>query len=155
MPTYLLSVRALLRLSVRSQHALVLCRKCQIPILTAPCNIGRPDLYCPFGCRSHHKSTESNRRSTEYYRTEEGRSKKRQINANRTLKAIPHVPSSVPRASSSRLVEHLRQILSRVYLRVWSLEETEIFLSYVLRQRSLDIRAGMNQYAHSSFLQPP
>jgi len=71
-------------------------------------------MRCPFGCRTHHQKSESDRRSTDYYRTDEGKSKKRQINADRSSinlpPAIPLIALDIPII----VVEHLRQIFSRV-----------------------------------------
>ena len=49
-------------------------------MLTSPSNRGRDDLRCPMGCRVEHARQERNRLSSEYYRTPEGREKKRELN---------------------------------------------------------------------------
>jgi hypothetical protein len=38
---------------------------------------------CPFGCRQAHRKESSTKRSTEYYRTDEGRAKKKALNEQR------------------------------------------------------------------------
>jgi len=43
-------------------------------------------LRCPFGCREAHRRQRSNERSVEYYRTPEGKIKKKALNANRYKK---------------------------------------------------------------------
>jgi hypothetical protein len=40
-------------------------------------------LRCPFGCRQHHRRQCSCRRSTAYYRTAAGKTKKKRLNARR------------------------------------------------------------------------
>jgi hypothetical protein len=42
-------------------------------------------LRCPFGCRQHHRQQQSNRRSTAFYQTEEGKAKKSELNQRRSL----------------------------------------------------------------------
>jgi len=51
--------------------------------LSSPSNVKRTDLRCPFGCRDAHRRRESSRRSAAYYRTPEGRIKKRALNRRR------------------------------------------------------------------------
>ena len=53
--------------------------------ITDPRNAGRKDLRCPFGCREAHSRRESTKRSTEYYRSESGRFKKRIQNEKRRM----------------------------------------------------------------------
>lgn len=52
-------------------------------MLTSPSNRGRDDLRCPMGCRVEHARLERNRLSSEYYKTPEGREKKKELNKNR------------------------------------------------------------------------
>ncbi len=61
------------------------CKHCRIFFLTDPRNRGRRDLGCPFGCREHHRRQCSTRRTNRHYRTEEGKDKKRQLNAKRSM----------------------------------------------------------------------
>lgn len=62
------------------RRCLTRCRHCRIFFLTHPRNAGRKDLRCPFGCSQAHRRKESIRRSTEYYRGEDGRKYKRRQN---------------------------------------------------------------------------
>jgi hypothetical protein len=48
-----------------------------------PQNANRRDIRCPFGCRKHHKREASNIRVNDYRGTDEGRAKKRELNAQR------------------------------------------------------------------------
>mgnify|MGYP005815549283 CR=1 FL=1 len=63
------------------------CKQCGIRFLTHPRNAGRRDLRCPFGCRQHHRRQRCNQRSSTYYRTPDGRRKKKRLNARRQRKA--------------------------------------------------------------------
>jgi hypothetical protein len=83
------SYRTALRSALRGRDELreccVRCCRCEIEFLTVPANAGREDLRCPFGCRQLHRRQQSNRRSTNYYRTDAGRVKKKRLNARRQL----------------------------------------------------------------------
>ncbi|MEW6381957.1 MAG: hypothetical protein AB1611_20465 [bacterium] len=46
-------------------------------------NAGRSDLMCPFGWRQAHRKECSTKRSTEYYRTDEGKARKKALNEQR------------------------------------------------------------------------
>jgi hypothetical protein len=153
--SYLRAMRDLLRVSPNHQHEIVVCRKCRIRFLTAPCNSERQDMHCPFGCRTHHQKSASNRRSTDYYQTDEGKAKKRQINADRSSTRQQPATSLIPLDLPIIVVEHLRQIFSRLDRRSWSREEVDTFLRGVLRQRSLDIQFRLFQDQRSSPSQPP
>jgi hypothetical protein len=69
-----------LRAKPHRRKCLSRCRHCGIFFLTDPRNAGRGDLGCPFGCSKAHRRRESIRRSTDYYRGEEGRKYKRRQN---------------------------------------------------------------------------
>ena len=73
-------LRSVLIAKPHRRKCLSRCRHCGIFFLTHPRNAGRKDLRCPFGCRRAHRRQESIRRSTEYYRDEEGRKYKRRQN---------------------------------------------------------------------------
>lgn len=153
--SYLRTLRHLRRVSPINQHEVVSCHECHILFLTALCNSDRLDMRCPFGCRGHHQKAESNRRSTEYYRTVEGKSKKRQINAGRLSINIPPATPLIAIEIPVLIVKHLRQIFSRIDHRSWSLAEVEVYLDHLLRQRSLDFQNQLIQDQRSSSLQPP
>jgi hypothetical protein len=89
---YYVVLRSVLREEPRLRRCLCRCRNCRIFFLTHPRNTGRRDLCCPFGCRQARRQQASTRRSTEYYRSREGKVKKRQHNERRRL----------PRPSPSR-----------------------------------------------------
>jgi hypothetical protein len=74
----------------------VCCAHCGIRFLTHPRNVERQDLYCPFGCRKHHRRECGNQRSANYYRTAAGKRKKKLLNAARSgWSASPRPPAQV------------------------------------------------------------
>jgi len=59
-------------------------------------------LRCPFGCRQHHRRKRSCQRSTAYYRTAVGKTKKKRLNARRQgRQAARPQPKGDPQATSS------------------------------------------------------
>ena len=74
----------------------VSCADCGIRFLTHPRNTGRRDLRCPFGCRQHHRRQRSCQRSTAYYRTAAGKTKKKRLNARRQSRQAP--PAAEPQS---------------------------------------------------------
>lgn len=61
--------------------------------LTSRGNRDRCDLRCPLGCRVRHRRAESKRRSGLYYKTSEGRLKKKRHNRRRSAKWQSRKPS--------------------------------------------------------------
>lgn len=110
-------------------------------MLTSPSNRDRDDLRCPMGCRMEHARQERSRLSSEYYRTPEGRNKKKDINKNR--KGSEESPCSDDCEQSdinsdTDLESYLKSILSVVEGRV--VDESEV---QSLIQRS---REELRQY---------
>jgi hypothetical protein len=79
-------------------------------------------LRCPFGCRQHHRRQRSCQRSTAYYRTAAGKTKKKRLNARRqgrqaaqpqatspdsqadhSCAAVPALPASEPLPAAAEL----------------------------------------------------
>ena len=80
----MLLLRSVLRANLSCAACLTRCRHCRIFFLTHPCNVKHCDkLRCPFGCREAHRRQEAIRRSTAYYRDEEGKKRKKNINQRR------------------------------------------------------------------------
>lgn len=77
----------------------VACADCEIRFLTHPRNAGRRSLRCPFGCRQRHRRQRSCQRSTAYYRTAAGKTKKKRLNGRRRGRPAP--PAAQPQAASS------------------------------------------------------
>lgn len=95
---YLWSLRRLLRLCPELQRRLVHCRDCSLAFVTPSCNRKRCDLRCHFGCRVQHERMASMRRSAAWYRTDEGRQNKKDLNARR---APRHRPGRANRATEA------------------------------------------------------
>ena len=141
---YYVLLRSVLSAKPLLRRCLARCRHCRIFFLTHPCNAGRKDLGCPFGCRSAHRKRQSTVRSVAYYRDALGKSKKRALNARRRRpKADGDRPDSVPVPEKSSLrwnllmLEYVRMVVSLIEAR--SVSQTEILqmLSRVLRQHTM------------------
>jgi len=107
---YFRLLRACLRANpTASRELLKKCVDCGVLFLTVAQNSGRSDLRCSFGCRQHHRSQASSLRSSAYYQTAEGRTKKAEQNARRrtasarseSMRADPPVgPAEAPDAEA-------------------------------------------------------
>lgn len=71
--------------SISPGHIWTNCVQCQISFITTNSNRSRSDIRCPFGCRQTHLRAESNRRSTAYNKTEEGKAKKKLLNRRKNI----------------------------------------------------------------------
>lgn len=133
----MLAYYALLRVAlVAKPHLrgrLTRCCECGIFFPTHPRNRGRNDLRCPFGCRQAHRKRCSTQRSVEYYRTPEGKVKKRMQNNKRKRKrkgsggsgAVKKARPEKARAVGydAEMVEHIQMFTSELEGREVSLEE--------------------------------
>jgi hypothetical protein len=102
------------------------------------------------GCRETHANRLGASRATQYYQTQEGRMKKKALNAKRKRKADATPPSDPPSdsieeldqsESDGDLAEYLRSTLSMLEGRSISREEIQRHMERwreELRQRSLD-----------------
>ena len=138
-------VRSVLKEKPHLRKCLTRCRHCQILFFTHPRNAGRNDLGCPFGCREAHRRQEAIRRSTEYYRSPEGKVKKRHLNvarsgqnrlseANFNAKGNADVLCQIDDAT----VGHIQLVTSLVEGRWVGLAEIDAMLERILRQHSID-----------------
>ena len=147
---YYLLLRSVLRTSPLLRRCLVRCRHCRIFFLTHPCNAGRKDLGCPFGCRTANRKRQSNERSVAYYRDALGKNKKRALNGKRTKPkthgdrpaACRSAPSArAPENGSARwntlMLEYVRMVISLIEARSVSRTEIVEMLQRVLRQHTL------------------
>ena len=143
---YYFTLRSVLRAKPYLRRYLTRCRHCQIFFLTHPCNAGRKDLGCPFGCREAHGKQSSSQRSTEYYQTPEGKGKKKIQNQKRCRVQAPAVNASEQAGNHLVWLEHrvgasmlsyLRMALSLIEGRRVSAAEILEMLARVLRQHSL------------------
>jgi hypothetical protein len=142
---YYWAVRSVLRDKPQLRKCLTRCRHCRILFLTHPRNAGRDDLGCPFGCRQAHRKQSAVQRSIEYYRSDAGRIKKKNLNARRSQR--PHLAESA--ASENRfdgqedhvapdIVRHLQVVTSRIEARRVARQEIMELVNEILRQLRID-----------------
>jgi len=145
---YYFVLRSVLRGKSRLRLHLTRCRHCRIFFLTHPCNAKRRDLACPFGCRETHRQRRSTQRSVEYYRTEEGKIKKKIQNDKRNQRQEKN-PSGDPREEGWRelvreefrwdagMVEYVRRVTSWIEGRRVGRGEVLEMLARSVRQHRL------------------
>ena len=142
---YYVLLRSVLRTKPLLRRCLVRCRYCRIFFLTHPCNTGRKDLGCPFGCRGAHRKQQSTVRSVAYYRDPIGKKKKRALNGKRakpnTRGNGPAACRPVPEEGSARwdplMLEYVCMVVSLIEARSVSRTEIVQMLQRVLRQHTL------------------
>jgi len=143
-------VRSVLKEKPHLRKCLTRCRHCHIVFFTHPRNAGRSDLGCPFGCREAHRRKNAIDRSTAYYRTREGRQKKRYLNARRSHPSRLTGPAPDEDHGGSSVtpeaVHHIQLVTSLIEGRDVALAEITTMLDKVLRQHSIDT-AGKMPYA--------
>ena len=144
---YYVVLRSLLRQKPKLRAYVRRCRLCRIYFLTHPRNAGRRDLACAFGCRQVHRRQNSIRRSVEYYRSREGKAKKRWHNQRRRWPRAPtptrarrtdrRLPITEARNLESGIVHYVQMVISLIEGR--RVSETEILhmLVRALRQHSM------------------
>ena len=135
---YYVLLRSILGTQPELRRCLTRCRHCRIFFLTDPCNAGRCDLGCPFGCAQAHRKRQSSQRSTAYYQDEPGKEKKRQQNAKRrkTSTATPPL-ADAPLPCPLPMVEYVRRVTVLIERRVVGWAEVVEMLWRVLRQHSV------------------
>ena len=143
---YYFVLRSVLRAKPCLRQCLTRCRHCRIFFLTHPSNAGRRDLGCPFGCRDEHHKRRSSERSIEYYRSAEGKFKKKMQNgkrtkvaANESLPGQGQAAALEPRETSfnAHTVDYLRMAISLIEGRPVTTAEILEMLSRTMRQHSL------------------
>ncbi|MGA2940204.1 MAG: hypothetical protein ABSF52_24355 [Syntrophobacteraceae bacterium] len=144
---YYFALRFVLKTKPCLRRCLTRCRHCHIFFLTHPCNAGRKDLGCPFGCQEGHGKRCSTNRSVEYYRTPEGKLKKRIQNKKRGMGEAKAVINDcgqcrsnlvlLPYRLGGPMMGYLRMVISLIEGRRVSAAEILEMLARVLRQRSL------------------
>jgi hypothetical protein len=146
-------LRSVLRTNPHLRRHLKRCRHCRIFFLTESSNINRDDLGCPFGCSGSHRRRESSVRSATYYRTDEGRVKKRAFNQRRYLLRPGQSPGSGSEAQDALIpetigvepiIEHVRMATSLIEGRFVSLGEIAGMLGKKGRQHGLTHRYRMD-----------
>lgn len=125
------------------RKSLCRCRFCRIYFLTTPSNRGRADLGCPFGCADNHRHTESINRSNDYYRTPEGKAKKKELNRRRS-DSKPKQSVSIKKRNP--FIFYLHYIMTQIEINAFSITEVELkYQGYlkIVRQHSLEIGSTM------------
>jgi hypothetical protein len=170
-----LSYYAVVRLILREQPELLSClchcRHCGIFFITHPRNAKRTDLGCPFGCREAYRKKRSTERSMAYYRTEEGRLKKRLQNRRRgsngaISEAVDSGKKTEARSERTNLMAsterarlgieaYLGMILSLIEGREVSREEVRSLLKRIVRQHSIAQRPRMDYDSGEVKKSPP
>ena len=144
---YYFVLRSVLRANPCLRRCLTRCRHCGIFFLTHPCNAGRKDLGCPFGCKDAHRKRGSAKRSVEYYSTPEGKFKKKLQNGKRGRAETKAVINDCEQAGKNLVLpEHrigeqmlcyLRMAISLIEGRRVSAAEILEMLARILRQHSI------------------
>ena len=106
------AVRSVLRDKPELRKCLTRCRHRRILFFTHPRNAGRRDLGCPFGCRQARRKQSAKQRSIEFYRSDAGKIKKRNLNARRSQRH--HLAESAsPEKRCARQQEHVSPDIER------------------------------------------
>ena len=121
------------------------CRDCRIRFLSCwsnPLSVRGSGLRRPMGCSRHHRDLESRKRSAEYYRTPEGKQKKKELNRRRSESGRGDVPVAPDPLKRERcLLNYLRFIIVRVDRRRVSRSEVDRLFHEIcrtLRQHGLE-----------------
>jgi hypothetical protein len=153
---YYVQLRSVLRTHPRLRPCLCRCRQCRIFFLTHPRNAGRQDLRCPFGCRVTHRRRNSTQRSVAYYRTQEGKEKKKLQNGKRGRGADPHRRRIVRRPPAGQegmplaaeVVRYVGMVTSLIEGRRVSEEEIREMLARAVRQHRMARRRRIDYILH-------
>jgi hypothetical protein len=122
-------------------HILGRCSQCHIEFITTQSNQGRNDLRCPFGCRQIHKKNESNKRSTAYYKTPEGKNKKKVQNNKRKKNVTCSEENESLSPSLSTTVLYIQLVLTAIYkksLSILAINKLVEMVRIELRQHGLE-----------------
>lgn len=162
---YYVELRSVLPIHPHLRPCLCRCRQCRIFFLTHSRNAGRQDLRCPFGCRAAHRKRSSTERSLAYYRTAEGKEKKKLQNGKRRQGNGPAHPRRRAAARPQReeregmrfdadIVRYVRMVVSLIEGRQVSEREIRKMLVRAVRQHRMARRCRM-EYVLSCFQNGP
>jgi hypothetical protein len=142
---YYWAVRSVLRDKPELRKCLTRCRHCWILFFTHPRNAGRRDLGCPFGCRQAHRKQSAQKRSIEFYRSDAGKIKKKNLNARRSQRhhlaesASPEKRCASQQAHVAPVIErHLQVVCSLIDARRVARQEIIELVTEILRQLRID-----------------
>jgi len=155
---YYCALRYVLRDKPHLRKCLTRCRHCRIFFLTHPRNAGRNDLRCPFGCRQAHGKESAKQRCTEYYRSREGKIKKKYLNECRSQRdpseksleesneeELP--PRALETPLDNQIIIHIQTVTSLIEERVVPLNDILCMVNRILRQLSIG-KGGKIVYAY-------
>jgi len=135
---YFRQLRLVLKDRPHLRPCLKRCRHCRILFFTHPRNSGRIDIDCPFGCRQAHRKQSAATRSIEYYRSCEGKEKKKLLNARRKSRE----KTQVTPGDDHIMTGHLQVVTSLVEGRFVAFSDIDIMVNNILRQLSIDKEAN-------------
>ncbi len=138
-----MAIRFIVRDKPELKNCLTRCRHCQILFFTHPRNAGRKDLGCPFGCREAHRKYKSTERSVAYYRTKEGKGKKKELNRQRkmdTSVSESDEPASNKSDVDHAVILHIQIVISLIEGYMVALDEINDLIVRILRQHPIDLR---------------
>ena len=95
-----------------------------------------------------HRKAASNKRSTAYYQTAEGKIKRRALNQRRSRvarPAPPRPPPQEPTAWPSEIVSHVRVVVSEIEGRPFTFPEILALLTRIVRQHRIARRRRRDQ----------
>jgi hypothetical protein len=147
---YYVELRSVLRTHAHLRSCLCRCRKCRIFFLTHPRNAGRRDLRCPFGCRETHRRRNSTQRSVAYYRTAEGKEKKKLQNGKRGQGADPRRQPAEREGMpfDADIVRYLAMVVTLIESRRVSEAEIREMLARAVRQHRMARRRRIDYVLH-------
>jgi len=158
---YYVHLRSVLRTQTNLRDCLKHCKHCGIFFITHPRNQKRKDLRCPFGCMQSHRALEAKRRSTEYYRTKQGKYKKQLLNRARYLIAKAKKPEASGKQEKGEtgkekpIVEYVQMLTSLIEGREVSMEEIKRMLRKKGRQRSIGRKREVDYIVEKLNKAPP
>jgi hypothetical protein len=122
-----------------------------------PRSAWRDDVRCPFGCRQWHRRRSSTARSLEYYRSDEGKSKKRDLNERRKAEVKKKGKSKAQREAARRasaktkaredILSYVQMLTGMIEDRPVSREEIETMLAEEARQQDMALPSEIEYHA--------
>jgi hypothetical protein len=145
---YYWAIRIVLKQQPELKRCLARCRHCQILFFTHQRNAGRSDLGCPFGCRQAHRRKKSTERSTAYYRSEEGKKKKIELNQRRNrIEDICGSTSDrivgIGIEADQRILLHIQVVVSLIEGYRVVLKIIKTVVAKLLRQHRIDLSKNL------------
>ena len=146
---YYWAIRFVIKQKPELKNYLTRCRHCQILFFTHPRNARRNDLFCPFGCREARRKQKSTERSVAYYRSEEGKDKKKELNKKRNQ--VKDIAALTPDRSVGNkvevdrriLVSHIQVVISLIEGHWVVLKNIKALVAKILRQHSIDLKKNL------------